>query len=328
MAPTDLDSDLAAVVTDIEALGVPGWGALSVESGRRVEADLFGDGGESGGGSDAAAADADSGGRGADPVSTVDLSFDGSGGPVPVRVYRPPETPAPTLVFFHGGGWCLGTLDSADDIARGLCERVGAVVVSVDYRLAPEHPFPAAVDDAADAVAWVREHAAALGGDGRVGVAGTSAGGNLAAATALRESGEDDLSVQALLYPVTDRDFTTDSYAANADGPLLTRGDMEVFWDRYLRSDVDAANPYAAPLRASEAALGGTAEAVVVTAGHDPLRDDGARYATRLDEAGVGTTHLDYPSMCHGFLSFGDAVPAADAAFDEAAAAIRSAFDG
>lgn len=180
-------------------------------------------------------------------------------------------------------------------------------------------------------MSWTREHADELGGDGRVGVAGTSAGGTLAAAAAFRAGGtgaDADLGVQALLYPITGRDFSTDSYEANADAPLLTRADVETFWERYLRSGVDAANPYAAPVRASDGLLAGTAEAVVATAGHDPLRDDGARYAVRLEAAGVDATRLDYPSLCHGFLSFADEVPAADDAFDEVASAIRSAFDG
>jgi len=317
----DLDPELREVVADIESLGVPPWHALSVESARRIEDELFG--GDDGGneGSDATL-----------PVaSTLDLAIDGPAGAagddrnrdLPLRIYRPPETPAPTLVFFHGGGWCLGTLDSADDLARRLCRRVGAVVVSVDYRLAPEHPFPAAVDDAIRALRWCREHAAEFGGTGVVGVAGSSAGGNLAAAASLAAPDGEAPAVQTLLYPITDRDFRTDSYEANADGPLLTRADMRRFWREYLRSDVDAANPHAAPLRADEATLAASAPAVVVTGGCDPLRDDGAAYAARLADAGVDADLLDYEGMCHGFLSFADDVAVADAAFDDLAAATR-----
>ncbi|WP_348608775.1 alpha/beta hydrolase [Halobaculum rarum] len=310
----ELDPELREVVVEIEALGVPPWHALSVESARRIEDELF-------------TSDDDL------PVaSTLDLAIDGPAGSgggddpdddLPLRVYRPTETPAPTLVFFHGGGWCLGTLDSADDLARRLCRRVGAVVVSVDYRLAPEHPFPAAVDDAIHALRWTREHAAEFGGNGVVGVAGSSAGGNLAAATALATPDGEAPAVQTLLYPITDRDFGTDSYEANADGPLLTRADMRRFWREYLRSDVDAVNPYAAPLRADEATLADSAPAVVVTGERDPLRDDGAAYAARLADAGVDAEHLEYERMCHGFLSFADEVAAADAAFDDLAAATR-----
>jgi len=292
-----------------------------VESARRIEDELFG--GDDGGneGSDATL-----------PVaSTLDLAIDGPAGAagddrnrdLPLRVYRPTETPAPTLVFLHGGGWCLGTLDSADDLARRLCRRVGAVVVSVDYRLAPEHPFPAAVDDAIRALRWTREHAPEFGGNGVVGVAGSSAGGNLAAAASLATSDGEAPAVQTLLYPITDRDFATDSYEANADGPLLTRADMRRFWREYLRSEVDAANPYAAPLRANESTLADGAPAVVVTGECDPLRDDGAAYVSRLADAGVDAELLDYEGMCHGFLSFADEVAAADAAFDDLAAATR-----
>ncbi|MFC7068976.1 alpha/beta hydrolase [Halobaculum lipolyticum] len=304
----DLDPDLRRVVSDIESLGVPPWHALSVREARRIEDDLFGGDG--------------------DPTetlpvaSTLDLGIEGpDGDDLPLRVYRPPETPAPTLVFFHGGGWCLGTLDSAADLARRLCRRVGAVVVSVDYRLAPDHRFPAPVDDAIRALEWTRDHGESLGGNGVVGVAGSSAGANLAAAAALATPADTAPAVQTLLYPITDRAFATDSYEANADGPLLTREDMRYFWRQYLRSDVDAANPYAAPLRAGD--LGRTAPAVVVTAERDPLRDDGAAYAARLSDAGVPVDHLDYDGMCHGFCSFAGDVPAADDAFDDLAAATR-----
>lgn len=321
----DLDPDLREVVAGIEALGVPQWHALSVESARRIEDELFGGDGVEGNDDDEPPDDADS----PPPVaSTLDLAIDGpDGDDLPIRVYRPGKTPAPTLVFFHGGGWCLGTLDSADDLARELCRRVGAVVVSVDYRLAPDHPFPAAVDDAIRALGWAREHAESFGGNGGVGVAGSSAGGNLAAAAALSTPDGATPAVQTLLYPITDRDFATASYEANADGPLLTREDMRYFWETYLRSDVDAANPYAAPARADAAALADSAPAVVVTGDRDPLRDDGAAYAARLADAGVDAELLDYEGMCHGFLSFADAVPAADAAFDDLAAATRRRLD-
>ncbi|MXR42200.1 alpha/beta hydrolase fold domain-containing protein [Halobaculum sp. WSA2] len=331
-----LDPELREVVAEVESLGVPPWHALSVESARRIEDELFGgDDGDSGSDNgDGVGGDGNDGGPDATlPVaSTLDLAIDGPEGPgnggepdgdLPIRVYRPAETPAPTLVFLHGGGWCLGTLDSADDLARRLCRRVGAVVVSVDYRLAPEHPFPAAVDDAIRALRWTREHAAEFGGTDVVGVAGSSAGGTLAAAASLATPDGEAPAVQTLLYPITDRDFGTDSYEANADGPLLTRADMRRFWREYLRSDVDAANPYAAPLRTDEAMLAESAPAVVVTGEHDPLRDDGAAYAARLADAGVDVDHLDYEGMCHGFLSFADEVAVADAAFDDLAAATR-----
>ncbi|MEF8842901.1 MAG: alpha/beta hydrolase [Haloarculaceae archaeon] len=307
-----LDPELGRVVAEFEERGVPPWHALSVESARRLEDELF------------------SAGEGPAMAAVRDLATDGPGGDLPLRVYRPETGEAnegglPVLVFCHGGGWVLGTLDSADDICRELAARVGCVVVSVDYRLAPEHPFPAALGDASVAAEWVRAHAGSLGGDpARVGIAGTSAGGNLAAASALyaESEGRPPFACQALLYPITDRSFVTDSYRENADGPLLTRRDMEWFWERYLRSPVDEHHPFASVLRAPDPLLGAT-PGVVATAGHDPLRDEGRAYADRLDEHGDVDAH-HFPSLCHGFCSLTDGVSRADEAFDELAASIRT----
>jgi acetyl esterase len=307
----ELDPEARAVVDRIEAAGVPEWHAMSVDAARRVEDETFG------------------GGDGPGMALVRDLAFDGPDGAVPVRVYRPEtdgEGSLPALVYYHGGGWTLGTLDSIDAACRELADRVGCVVVSVDYRLAPEHPFPAAVDDAYAAVRWTARNAGAFGADpGRVGVAGTSAGANLAAVTALRLREEPvgalDLAAQLLCYPITDHAFDTDSYEENADGPLLTRADVGWFWERYLRSPVDGANPYASPLRARD--LSGLPPACVVTAGHDPLRDEGVAYADRLAEAGVTTAREHYPSMPHGFLSLVDDVAVADRAMDAVADRLR-----
>ncbi|MWG33619.1 alpha/beta hydrolase [Halomarina oriensis] len=307
----ELDPEVRAVIDDIERQGVPEWHAMGVESARRVEDEVFG------------------GGGGPEMALVRNLTFDGPACEVPVRVYRPETTdddPLPVLVYYHGGGWVLGTLDSIDGACRELAERVGCVVVSVDYRLAPEHPFPSAVDDAYAAVRWVASTADAFGGDpSRLGVAGTSAGATLAAVTALRLREEPiadlDLSVQLLLYPITNHAFDTDSYEENAEGYLLTRADMGWFWTQYLRSSVDGANPYASPLRARE--LSGLPPACVVTAGYDPLRDEGVAYAERLAEAGIGVAHEHYPSMCHGFLSLTDEVDVADEAMDTVATRVR-----
>ncbi|MFC7166702.1 alpha/beta hydrolase [Halospeciosus flavus] len=307
---TELDPDVAAVVDELDRLGIPEWHAMSVESARRVEDEVF------------SAEDVRE-------VSLVrDLAFDGPDGEVPVRVYRDVDAPAPVLVFYHGGGWTLGTLDSVGAICRELATRSGCVVVSIDYRLAPEHPFPAPLDDAYAALEWVADNAAALGGTDVLAVGGTSAGGNLDAAVALRARDADgpDVDHQTLLYPITDHAFDTDSYRENADGPLLTRADMTWFWEQYLRSPVDAANPYASVVRAPD--LSGLPEATVVTAGFDPLRDDGRAYAERLDDAGTPVEHHHYPSMAHGFLSLTDEVARADEAMERVAARLPSGRAG
>ncbi|WP_442978299.1 alpha/beta hydrolase [Salarchaeum sp. III] len=274
-------------------MGVPPWHAMSVASARRVEDDVFG-------------------GTSRTVGFVRDLAIPGPRGEIPLRVYRDTDDPRGTLVFYHGGGWTLGTLDSAGDLCRELAARTDRVVVSVDYRLAPEHPFPEGLDDAYAALEWVNEHADTFDGAGDIAVAGTSAGGNLAAAVALRARDHDGpaLSHQALLYPITNHAFDTESYRENADGPLLTRADMEWFWERYVRSPVDAANPYASVLRAPDHS--DLPDATVVTAGHDPLRDDGTAYADALDRAGTPVEHHHYPSMAHGFLSLTDSVGVAD----------------
>ena len=314
-----LDPDCAAVVRELEARGLPEWHTLSVASARRLEDDLF---------SPDKPPD--------DDLLTREIAIDGPGGELPLRAYHHGDKSndtignrRPTLVFAHGGGWTLGTLDSADGICRSLAARTGALVLSVDYRLAPEHPFPAGVDDLFRAVEWAAVNADGLGGGGPLGVAGTSAGGGLAAAVALRaglDEAAPDLATQALLYPMLDRDDSRESYAEHADGPLLTAADIEWFWDQYLRSPVDVHNPFAAPLRAREAlladALAGT-DAVVATAGHDVLRDEGQAYAARLRTADVTVEAVHEPGLCHGFCSLTDAVPAADTAMDAVCAALR-----
>ncbi|MFC7325584.1 alpha/beta hydrolase [Halorubrum rutilum] len=316
MRADELDPELAAVVDEIEALGLPEWHALSVDAARRVEDEVFS----------------------GDPEPAVadvrDLAFAGPHGEVPVRVYRPDAAvestgadggPARALVHFHGGGWTLGTLDSVDGICRELAVRADAVVVSVDYRLAPEHPFPVAVDEAAAAVEWVADDAVAFGGDpDRLGVSGTSAGGALAVAASLRarELGDPPAPAgQFLLYPIAGHDFETNSYRENAAGPLLTRADMRWFYERYLRSPVDAANPYAVPLRATD--LGDLPPATVVTAGFDPLRDDGVALAERFEREGTPVEHRHYPAMAHGFCSLTDRVETAGDALDAVAADAR-----
>ncbi|WP_435075313.1 alpha/beta hydrolase [Halorubrum sp. HHNYT27] len=317
MRTDELDPELAAVVEEVDALGLPEWHELSVDAARRVEDEVF------------------SGDRTPAVADVRNLTFDGPHGEVPVRVYRPkPAVEAAsggadgvrTLVHFHGGGWTLGTLDSIDGPCRELATRADAVVVSVDYRLAPDHPFPVAVDEAAATVAWVAETASAFGGDpSRVGVSGTSAGATLALAACLHgreiEPAAAEIAAQFLLYPIAGDDFETESYRENADGPLLTRADMRWFFDRYLRSPVDAHNPFAVPLRASD--LGGLPPATVVTAGFDPLRDDGVALAKRFADEGTPVEHRHYPAMAHGFCSLSDRVADAEEALSAVADDVR-----
>ncbi|AZH25737.1 alpha/beta hydrolase [Haloplanus aerogenes] len=258
-----------------------------------------------------------------DDLTVRDLSIPGPDGPettLDVRAYTPGEVPEgdndarPVFVYFHGGGWVRGDLDTHDGFCRLLAQAADCVVLSVDYRRAPEHPFPTPVYDAYAATAWAAEYADIVGGDpDRIAVGGDSAGGNLAAAVTLlaRERDGPAIDHQVLIYPVTDHDFGTDSYAENAEGYLLSRASMQWYWDRYLADDLDGANPYASPLRAPD--LSDLPSATVVTAGYDPLRDEGAAYADRLREAGVSVTHAEYPGMVHVFVSFPDLKRATDA---------------
>ncbi|WP_306322213.1 MULTISPECIES: alpha/beta hydrolase [unclassified Streptomyces] len=248
----------------------------------------------------------------------TDLDADG----VPVRVYDPAEAPqddvTPVVVFFHGGGMVLCSLDSHDAFCRELAADTGALVVSVDYRLAPEHPFPAAPDDAYTALLW-----AARNHPGRpLVVAGDSAGGNLAAVTALRarERGGPDLAAQHLYYPMLDPDRSSASYEENAHGNFVTADHMRWYWQQYLpRPEQDARDPRATPFAAAE--LGGLPPAFVVTAGLDPLRDEGRRYAELLAAAGVTAEYHCYDEAFHGFLTM-----VGDAALPEAKAARAAAF--
>jgi acetyl esterase len=252
----------------------------------------------------------------------VDLLIPGPVGKLRVRVYRPLSTELlPVVIWFHGGGWVVGTLDSHDPVCRALANRTPCVVVAVDYRLAPEAPFPAALEDSWAATNWVAQEALKLGGDAsRIVVAGDSAGGNLAAAIALRarESGL-ELALQVLVYPVTDCDLDSESYLRLASGLNLTRSKMEWYWQQYL-GGTDGSNPEASPLRAPD--LAGVAPALVQTAEHDPLLSEGEAYAARLAEAGVPVTLTRYEGMIHGFIRMPALVAEADFALAEIASAV------
>jgi acetyl esterase len=220
------------------------------------------------------------------------------------------------IIFFHGGGFVLCSIETHDGLCRELCLRTGAVVVSVGYALAPERKFPAAPDDCLAATRWVAANAAELGGDGRrLALCGDSAGGNLAAVTALRirDEGGPAVAVQLLIYPVTDHHAAgTASYAERASGFGLSADTMRWCWESYLPDPADADNPHACPNRAER--LEGLPPAYVVTADYDPLRDEGAAYAARLRAAGVDATHVNYADMNHGFVSLAGVLDRADEA--------------
>jgi len=254
-----------------------------------------------------------------------------SAGSIPIRVYRPAGVPdatrLPVLVFFHGGGWVIGDLDTHDTLCRQLTAEAGISVVAVDYRLAPEHKFPAAADDAWAATKWVVEHTAELGVDpGKLAVGGDSAGGNLAAVVALqaRDAGGPAITLQALLYPVTDLGAETQSYRDLADGYMLTREGMRWFIAHYLGKPQDADDWRASPIRATSFA--GVAPALIVTAGYDPLRDEGDAYAQKLRAAGVNVDHVSFGGMIHGFAPMGKLIETGNRAVTLIAASLRHAL--
>jgi acetyl esterase len=264
-----------------------------------------------------------------EPVAHVeDLAVPSPDGDIPVRLYQPEgDMPLPALVFFHGGGWVIGSVDGSDPTCRSLANRAGCIVISVEYRLAPEAKFPAAAEDCYTATRWVAENAARRGIDpARIAVGGVSAGGNLAAVVALmaRDRGGPALIHQMLVVPVTDSSMSSASYTENAEGYGLSKQAMAWFWDHYLTGEADRSNPYAAPPRA--ASLAGLPPAQVLTAEFDPLRDEGKAYADRLREAGVPVTYTCFEGMVHGFFSMATDFDGGRRAVDQATAALRAAF--
>jgi acetyl esterase len=251
---------------------------------------------------------------------------------IPVRLYEPDaQPPYPMLVYFHGGGFTVGSLDSHENICAALTNRADCLTISVDYRLAPEHPFPAAIDDAYAALQWVDEFADQLNGDReRIAVAGDSAGGTISAASALlvRDQGGPDLVHQGLIYPGTAAHgiHEFDSYEENAEGYFLEMDTIEWYYDNYLPSPAQARNAYAAPLLAND--LSELPPATVITAGFDPIRDEGIAYADRLEEADVEVSHVHYEDMIHAFVSLYEMIPRGEEALDELGDELSAAFSG
>jgi len=306
-----LDPQAKAVLDQFASMGGPQLHEMSVAQARELILGMVALGGEP------------------ESIARVEnRTVPGPAGQIPVRIYTPVGTaPFPVLVYFHGGGWVIGNLDTHDGICRSLANRVGCLVVSVDYRLAPEHRFPAAPEDCYAATRWLAEHAGSLGGDkGRIAVGGDSAGGNLAAVVALmaRDRGGPKLAFQLLVYPATDTDFETRSYRENSEGYFLTRADMVWFWNHYAPRDEDRRNPYAAPLRA--ASLRGLPPALVITAEFDPLCDDGNAYAARLREDGVPVRLSQQDGLIHGFFQMGAVIDRGRASVDEGSRALKDAF--
>jgi len=265
-----------------------------------------------------------------EPVASAeDRTIPGPQGAIPVRIYTPEGTgPFPVLVFFHGGGWVAGSIDTHDRVCRSLTKSAECVTVAVDYRLAPEYKFPAALEDCYAATQWVADNSAAINVDSaRIAVGGDSSGGNLAAAVALmaRDRGGPKLVYQLLLYPVTDYyEPGTASYQEYAEGYFITRNDMIWCWNHYLSSAEDSGGTYASPLQAEN--LSGLPPAMVITAEFDPMRDEGEMYVARLKEAGVPVTHTRYQGMIHAFVNFAGIVDLAKRALAEVSAGLRAAF--
>lgn len=306
MAVPVLDPQIEAVLAEMDAEGVPPLQELSPAEARAIYAKRCK---EQWGALD-------------EVHSVEDMDADG----VPIRVYRPVETDEPSmaLIYFHGGGWVTGSIETHDGPARAFAKRAGIVVISVDYRLAPEHPFPAAVDDAWAATSWVANRAEELKLDpDRIGVGGDSAGGTLAAVVARRSRDHAvPIALQLLLYPVTNSSADTPSYSLYSSGYGLTRDGMEWYWKQYLGEGGDGTNPDASPAQLSD--LRRLPRAIVVTAEADVLRDEAEAYAQRLFLATVETEGYRYDGMIHGFMRMAGKVERANAAFDELAESITA----
>jgi acetyl esterase len=261
------------------------------------------------------------------PVGEIlDRTITGPGGPLRIRLYRPAATVArllPTILYFHGGGWTIGSLEAYDRSCRFFCAGTGCALVAVAYRLAPEHKFPAAIDDALGAYRWLVKEAVALGIDpARIVLAGDSAGGNIAAVAALLLRNEArPPCLQWLIYPAIDLAMSSPSHTSCGEGFLLTHSAMKWFRNHYLNDLREIEDPRASPARTGD--LSGVAPALIYTAGFDPLRDEGQAYAERLSAAGVKTIHREFDSLIHGFIGMRGALQAAARAMDDMVAGLR-----
>jgi len=305
-----LDPNARALIDQIAGMGLPAFDAMTVAEAREASAAMGAFHGD------------------VEAVAKVeDGAIPGPAGDIPARIYTPHGNgPFGLVVYFHGGGWVIGNLDTHDGVCRDLAHHSGCIVASIDYRLAPEHKFPAAAEDCYAATRWLAANGTAGADPRRMAVAGDSAGGNLAAAVALmaRDRGGAELRYQVLIYPVTDAACDTASCRENADGYFLTTVMMRWFWNHYLNEDADRDNPYACPLRARD--VGNLPPALVITAEFDPLRDEGESYATRMSEAGVPVQLKRYEGMIHGFTGMGGALPQGKQALRQVGAALREAL--
>jgi acetyl esterase len=265
-------------------------------------------------------------------AETRDLAATGPHGPIPLRLYHPQAAAArkaapPVLVYYHGGGWVIGDLDTHDTLCRQLALGAGCAVVAVDYRMGPEHRFPAAVDDCIAATRWVRDHAAELGVDAtRLAVGGDSAGGNLAAVVSIaaRDAGDLAVRLQLLIYPATDHRRGWPSHTSNGQGYMLTAETMTYFHDHYIADKAMDLDWRASPLLHPD--LSKLPPALVLTAGYDPLRDEALQYSHRLTAAGNRATHINFERQIHGFITMGKVIDEANAAVALCAAELRRAL--
>ena len=308
-----LDPQIEEILRQAQESGAPPLHTLTPEQAREVKNQVF----------------IEYGGPPVDVSKVEDLHIPGPEGEIPIRIYTPDgRGPFPVLIYFHGGGWVICNLDTHDSLCRHLATRISCVVVSVDYRLAPEHKFPAAAEDAYAATEWVALNADHLKVDpNRIAVGGDSAGGNLAAVTAIiaRDKAGPPLVHQLLVYPATDlSSMDSNSYREHGQDYILTKDSMEYYVSHYLAREEDALDPHASPLLASD--LGGLPPALIITAEFDVLTDEGEAYANRLKKAGVPVKYTCYKGMIHAFFSMAGVVDRTMDALGEAAAALREAF--